>query len=146
MENTQANRNLIARMTMESYTFQELEEALIYELCERYKREPGLLSALAVEFEAIEAETEAIAIEHEQRGDYVPTPDVPDLLMDPIEDAAKHDHEVIGEGAKIYGPCSKDEADAFVDGAEYANDSALVVKTATFVYRRPIGQDDKGGE
>jgi len=112
-------------MTMESYTFQEMEAALIYELCERYKREPGLLSALAVEFEAIEAETEAIA----------------------IEDAAKHDHEVIGEGAKIYGPCSKDEADAFVDGAEYANDSALVVKTATFVYRRPIGQDDKeGGE
>ena len=32
------------------------------------------------------------------------------------------------EGTRIHGPCSKDEADAFVSGAEYANDSALVVK------------------
>tara|TARA_R110000824_G_scaffold162179_4_gene337781 strand:- start:1473 stop:1712 length:240 start_codon:yes stop_codon:yes gene_type:complete len=75
MENTQANRDLIARKTVEYYTYEEVEKALIYELCERYKREPGLLSAIAVEFEAIEAETKAKAIEDEQRGDYVPLPD-----------------------------------------------------------------------
>ena len=63
MENTQANRKLIARMTVESYTFQEMEEALIYELCERYKREPYLFDSVVVELDAIEAQTKTLADE-----------------------------------------------------------------------------------
>lgn len=45
MENTQANRKLIARMTVETLTPQEMEEALLYELCERYKRDPHLFES-----------------------------------------------------------------------------------------------------
>jgi|6_EtaG_2_1085325.scaffolds.fasta_scaffold03634_12 hypothetical protein len=45
MENTQANRKLIARMTMDTFTPQEMDEALLYELCERYKREPRLFES-----------------------------------------------------------------------------------------------------
>ena len=63
MENTQANRKLIARMTMESYTLEELEAALLYELCERYKREPYLFDSVVVELEAIEAQTKTLADE-----------------------------------------------------------------------------------
>ena len=76
MENTQANRKLIARMTMDTFTPQELEAALLYELCERYKREPYLFDSVVVKLDAVEAQTKANAIEDEQRGDYVPTPDL----------------------------------------------------------------------
>jgi len=31
MENTQANRKLIARMTMDTFTPQEMDEAMLYE-------------------------------------------------------------------------------------------------------------------
>lgn len=54
MENTEANRIRIASMTMESLTFQELEGALRYELCERYKREPHLFDSVVTELEAEE--------------------------------------------------------------------------------------------
>jgi len=52
MENNEANRIRIASMTMESLTFQELEGALRYELCERYKREPHLFDSTVTELEA----------------------------------------------------------------------------------------------
>ena len=52
MENNKANRIRIASMTMESLTFQELEGALRYELCERYKREPHLFDSTVTELEA----------------------------------------------------------------------------------------------
>ena len=55
MENNETNRRRIAKMTMESFTFQELEDALRYELCERYKREPYLFDSTVV---ALEADTE----------------------------------------------------------------------------------------
>ena len=57
MKNTQANRERIARMALESMTFYEMEEALIYEISERYKREPGLFDTVVVELE-IESELE----------------------------------------------------------------------------------------
>jgi len=52
MENNETNRRRIAKMTMESFTFQELEDALRYELCERYKREPYLFDSTVIELEA----------------------------------------------------------------------------------------------
>ena len=52
MENNETNRRRIAKMTMESFTPQESEDALRYELCERYKREPYLLDSVVIELEA----------------------------------------------------------------------------------------------
>ena len=52
MENNETNRRRIAKMTMESFTSQELNDALRYELCERYKREPYLFDSTVVELEA----------------------------------------------------------------------------------------------
>ena len=52
MENNETNRRRIAKMTMESFTFQEMEDALRYELCERYKREPYIFNSTVVELEA----------------------------------------------------------------------------------------------
>ena len=69
-----------------------------------------------------------------------------DNAAKPYEVVVEVDHDrPEDEGTRIHGPCSKDEADAFVNGTEYANDSALVVKARTFVYQRPIDQDDEGG-
>ena len=58
MENTQANRKLIARMTMDTFTPQEMEEALLYELCERYKRAPHLFESAVFAHERL-ANTQA---------------------------------------------------------------------------------------
>ena len=46
MENNAENRKLIARMSMESMSFEEMEDAIIYEFSERYKREPGLFDSV----------------------------------------------------------------------------------------------------
>ena len=42
MENTAENRMLVARLCVESMTPEEMEEALMYEMRSRYKREPGV--------------------------------------------------------------------------------------------------------
>ena len=42
MENTAENRMLVARLCVESMTPEEMEEALMYEMRSRYKRETGL--------------------------------------------------------------------------------------------------------
>lgn len=42
MENTAENRALVAQLCVESMTFEEMEEALMYEMRNRYKREPGV--------------------------------------------------------------------------------------------------------
>ena len=54
MENNAENRKLIARMSMESMTFEEMEDAIIYEFSERYKREPGLFDAVVQELTDID--------------------------------------------------------------------------------------------
>jgi len=46
MENNAKNRTLIARMSMESMSFEEMEHAIICEFIERYKREPGLFDSV----------------------------------------------------------------------------------------------------
>lgn len=76
MENTSDNRLLIARTIIESLTDEEIEQRLEFEICDRYKREPLLFAACAVEYEALEANRRANDIEDEQRGDYVPMPDL----------------------------------------------------------------------
>ena len=42
MENNLENRLRIARMAMESLSFEQMKESIIYEFSERYKRQPGL--------------------------------------------------------------------------------------------------------
>tara|TARA_R100001086_G_scaffold234282_1_gene156441 strand:- start:1767 stop:2024 length:258 start_codon:yes stop_codon:yes gene_type:complete len=46
MENNAENRRRIARIAMESLSFEEMEKAIIYEFSERYKREPGLFDSV----------------------------------------------------------------------------------------------------
>jgi len=46
MKNNAENRKRIARIAMESLTFEEMETAIIYEFSERYKREPGLFDSV----------------------------------------------------------------------------------------------------
>tara|TARA_R100000655_G_scaffold29408_2_gene59278 strand:- start:22 stop:204 length:183 start_codon:yes stop_codon:yes gene_type:complete len=54
MENNAKNRKLIAHIAMESMTFEEMEDAIIYEFSERYKREPGLFDAVVQELTDID--------------------------------------------------------------------------------------------
>lgn len=54
MENNAENRRRIARMSMESMSFEEMEEAIIYEFSERYKREPGLFDSVVQELTDID--------------------------------------------------------------------------------------------
>ena len=54
MENNEENRKLIARMSLESMSFDEMEDAIIYEFSERYKREPDLFDAVVAELTEIE--------------------------------------------------------------------------------------------
>ena len=46
MKNNAKNRKLIARIAMESLSFEEMEKAIIYEFSERYEREPGLFDSI----------------------------------------------------------------------------------------------------
>jgi hypothetical protein len=46
MENNTKNRELIAKIAVESLSFEEQQHALAYELAHRYKREPGLFDAV----------------------------------------------------------------------------------------------------
>ena len=54
MKNNAENRRLIAQMSLESMSFEEMEDALIYEFSERYKREPGLFDAVVQELTDID--------------------------------------------------------------------------------------------
>tara|TARA_R100001510_G_C7653764_1_gene212165 strand:+ start:255 stop:512 length:258 start_codon:yes stop_codon:yes gene_type:complete len=54
MENNAKNRGLIARMSMESMSFDEMVDAIIYEFSERYKRDPDLFDAVVQELTEID--------------------------------------------------------------------------------------------
>jgi len=54
MENNAANRKLVARIELESMSFQDMEQAIIYEFSERYKREPDLFETVVAELTEIE--------------------------------------------------------------------------------------------
>ena len=45
MENNQKNREFIAQKAIDSFTLQEIFDALIYELSDRYRREPHLFES-----------------------------------------------------------------------------------------------------
>jgi len=46
MENNAKNRTLIARMSMESMSFEEMEHEIICYFVGRYEREPGLFDSV----------------------------------------------------------------------------------------------------
>jgi hypothetical protein len=46
MKNNAKNRTLIARMSMESMSFDEMEHEIICYFVERYEREPGLFDSV----------------------------------------------------------------------------------------------------
>tara|TARA_Y100001938_G_C7854003_1_gene312236 strand:+ start:256 stop:447 length:192 start_codon:yes stop_codon:yes gene_type:complete len=54
MKNNAENRRLIAQMSLESMSFEEMEDALIYEFSERYQRDPGLFDAVVQELTDID--------------------------------------------------------------------------------------------
>ena len=54
MKNNAENRRRIARIELQSMSFQDMEDALIYEFTERYQREPDLFDDLVKELIKIE--------------------------------------------------------------------------------------------
>lgn len=46
MENNATNRTYIAQISIDSMTQQELQKALLIELCKRYRTETGLFNAV----------------------------------------------------------------------------------------------------
>jgi hypothetical protein len=57
-----------------------------------------------------------------------------DLLKAKLDREAKRAIVRDNEGALVYGPVTKEEAEGFVEGVEYANDRAPVVEAGFFVY------------